>query len=219
MLVAPIFPLPNVVLFPKTVIPLHIFEDRYRRMTREALAGDGRIVIALLQEGWEPDYVGSPPVHEVACLGRIGRHEELEDGKYNIELEGLQRVRLVREVQQKPYRRAELELLNQAELPTDAQEVIKRRTRLGGMFTRFTELSTGGKYRAVELVPQLDFEVLVNTVATVLNLPSATKQSLLELDDLTARCDALVPVLQGQLEVLLLIQGFEHLKPQDPNLN
>jgi uncharacterized protein len=219
MVVAPVFPLPNVVLFPRTVIPLHIFEERYRVMTREALEGDRKIVIALLREGWESDYEESPPVYDVACLGRIGQCEELEDGKYNVVLEGLQRVRLLREVQQKPYRRAEIEFLHESELQHDDDEVVRRRNRLGGLFSRYTELSTNGRYRAVELVPQFDFEVLVNTVATILNVAPEAKQTLLELDDLTARCDALIPVLQKHLEALVLIRGFEHLRPKDPSLN
>jgi Lon protease-like protein len=108
-MIVPVFPLPDVVLFPKTLLPLHIFEDRYRTMTREAIAGDGRIAIALLRDGWEKDYHDNPAIHKVACLGKIETYEELEGGRYNIVLVGIRRVRLVREVQQAPYRRAEIE--------------------------------------------------------------------------------------------------------------
>jgi Lon protease-like protein len=218
-MIVPVFPLPNVVLFPKTLLPLHIFEDRYRTMTREALAGDGRIVIALLREGWEKDYRDSPAVHKVACLGKIETYEELEGGRYNIVLIGIRRVRLVREVQQAPYRRAEVEPLVECCSDEGAAVVAARRNRLGALFTRFTELMTDGQYRAGDLVPQLDFEGLVNVVASTLNLPADDKQALLEIDDIVKRCDSLIPLLQRQLESLVIVRQFEHIKPEDPNRN
>ena len=218
-MIVPIFPLPNVVFFPKTLLPLHIFEERYRTMTREAIAGEGRIVMVLLREGWEAKYHKNPAVHEVACLGKIETYEELEGGKYNIILAGESRVRLVREVQHSPYRLAEVEELE--EHPCDEEElaIVRRRNHLGGLFSRFTELATVGKHRAQELVPQLNFEALVNMVASTLNLPAEEKQSLLEIDQITERCDSLIPVLQRQLEALILVRSFEHLKPADPSKN
>ncbi len=218
-MIVPIFPLPNVVLFPKTVLPLHIFEQRYRTMTREALAGDGAIVIVLLKEGWEADNLDRPAVHEIACLGRIETHEELDEGKYNIVLTGLRRVRIVREVEHSPYRLAEIELLDDPACDDHHDDVIKRRNHMAGLFARFTELATAGSHEAAELVPQLDFEALVNLVASTLNLPVEEKQSLLELDDPVHRCDTLIPVLQSQIEALVLIRAYQHLKPEEPRWN
>jgi len=218
-MIVPIFPLPNVVFFPKTLLPLHIFEERYRTMTREALSGEGRIVMVLLREGWEGSYYGNPAVHDVACLGQIETSEELEGGKYNIVLSGISRVRLVREIQTSPYRVAEVELLEDRPWDDDALEVIRRRNHLAGLFTRFTELVTDGKFRAPELVPQLNFEGLVHLVATTMNVPAEQKQKILELDDVRDRCDALIPVLRRQLEALILVRSFEHIKPEDPRRN
>ena len=218
-MIVPIFPLPNVVLFPKTLIPLHVFEERYRTMTREALEGDGRIAIALLRDGWERDYHSHPAVHDIACLGRIETYEELEGGKYNIVLVGVRRVRLLREVQRSPYRRAEVEAIVERTGDEKAAEIVDRRNRLAALFTRFTELMTGGRYHASELVPQLDFEALVNVVASTLNIPSDDKQALLEMNDIVERCDCLLPSLQRHLESLVLIRQFEHIKPEDPNRN
>lgn len=218
-MIVPVFPLPDLVFFPKTVIPLHIFEERYRLMTREALEGERRIALVLLRQGWESAYRGSPPVHEVACLGKIESHEELEEGKYNIVLSGVARVRLVREVRSIPYRLAEAELIRELVYDDEGVDVIRRQNQLGGLFTRYTELSTKGKYRAVELVPQLGFETLVNVVATIVNLPASEKQELLEMDDLFRRCDVLIPLFRRQLEALSLVRGYEHLKPADPNRN
>jgi Lon protease-like protein len=218
-MIVPIFPLPNVVLFPKTLMPLHIFEERYRTMTREVLDGDGQIAMVLLREGWETNYDESPAVHDVACLGKIETFDELEGGKYDIVLAGLHRVRLIREIRHSPYRLAEVEHLADLSYDDSSLNVIRRRNHIGGLFTRFTELATGGKYREVELVPQLNFEALVNMVASTLNLPVQEKQFLLEMDDITQRCDILIPVLQRQLETLILVRRFENIKPEDPSRN
>jgi len=218
-MIVPIFPLPNVVLFPKTLLPLHIFEERYRAMTREALAGDRQIAMVLLREGWETKYYENPAIHDVACLGKIETYEELEEGKYNIVLSGIHRVRLIREIQHSPYRLAEVEALLDEDCDDQSSDVIRRRNHIGGLFTRFTELATAGKYRAVELVPQLNFEALVNMVASTLNLPVEEKQLLLEMDEVVERCDALIPILQRQLEALILVRTFEHIKPEDPSKN
>jgi Lon protease-like protein len=219
MMIVPIFPLPNAVLFPKTLLPLHIFEERYRTMTREAVAGEGWIAIVLLREGWESDYEKNPAVHEIACLGKIENVEELDGGKYNIVIAGIHRVRLIREVQQSPYRLAEVEVLEDSSGDDEMTEIISRRNHLGGLFSRFTELATAGKYHSAELVPQLEFEALVNMVAATLNLPAEEKQLLLEIDDVSERCDILIPVLQRQLESLIVVRNYEHLKPEDPSRN
>src|SRR5262245_58032139 len=92
-----LFPLPNLVLFPNVVQPLHIFEPRYRQMTADALAGDRLIAMALLKPGWEKNYEGAPAVHPIACLGRILAEQPLEDGRYNLLVRGEMRVRLVEE--------------------------------------------------------------------------------------------------------------------------
>ncbi len=219
MITVPIFPLPNAVLFPKTLMPLHVFEERYRRMTREAIKGDGQIAIVLLREGWEADYDNAPAVHDVLCVGRIENYEELDGGKYNIVLAGVHRARLIREVQRFPYRLAEVEPLDDTAADELQGDIIGRRNHLGGLFTRFTELAMEGKHRVVELVPQLGFEALVNMVASTLNLPAEEKQMLLEMDDVVLRCDSLIPVLQQQLESLIVVRTYEHLKPEDPSRN
>jgi len=218
-MIVPIFPMPDVVLFPKTLLPLHIFEERYRTMTREALAGNGKIVMTLLQEGWETNYHGNPAVHDIACLGKIETCEELDEGKYNIVLEGVHRVRLIREIEHSPYRLAQVEHVSDMDYDDLSDEIIERRNHLAGLFTRFTELATSGKVPASDLVPQDRFEALVNMVATTLNLDPQEKQVLLEMDDIAERCDILIPVLQRQLEALILVRDFEHLKPEDPGNN
>src|SRR5437763_9199059 len=96
--VARLFPLPNVVLFPHVMLPLHIFEPRYRQMTADALAGDRLLALVLLRPGWEADYEGRPLLHAMACLGKIVADQRLPDGRYNLLLRGLCRGRLVNEM-------------------------------------------------------------------------------------------------------------------------
>src|SRR3954447_10843753 len=86
---ARLFPLPNLVLFPHVVQPMHIFEPRYRQMTAESLAGDRLIAVVLLQPGWEEHYDDRPALHAVGCLGRIVAEERQADGRYNLLLRGL----------------------------------------------------------------------------------------------------------------------------------
>jgi uncharacterized protein len=218
-MIVPLFPLPNVVLFPKTPMPLYIFEERYRTMVREALAGNGEMVIALVRTTSEFSYASGTEVHEIACLGKIESYEELEDGKYNIVVVGSYRVRIIREVQHSPYQLVEVEKIDdppEEELPNEA---VNRHNHLASLFAQFTELATGVKQHALELMPQLDFEALVNMVAMTLNLAIEQKQALLEINDPHQRCDVLIPILQQQLEALVLVRKYEHIKPEHPHLN
>src|SRR5262245_4682668 len=98
---ARLFPLPNLVFFPQVMQPLHVFEPRYRQMTADALEGDRLIALVLPKPGWEGDYMGKPLLHDVACIGRIMAEQLLEDGRYNMLLRGLARVRIVDEIASK----------------------------------------------------------------------------------------------------------------------
>src|SRR5947199_169057 len=113
----PLFPLPNVVLFPRAILPLHIFEERYKVMTADVLCGDRQIAMALLRPGWEKSYYSSPAVEPVVCVGRIVSHERLPDGKYNFLLQGVARARIVREISRDlPYRVAKLQALEETKV-------------------------------------------------------------------------------------------------------
>jgi Lon protease-like protein len=130
------FPLPNVFLLPGTIMPLHVFEPRYRQMVEECLDGPGRIVIASVLEGHHDELDGAPPVHHIAGLGEIWRHERLPQGRFLIWLAGLTRV-LIREVpSDKPYRRVEAQPLieippskcDDARLREDVKQAVLART-------------------------------------------------------------------------------------------
>jgi Lon protease-like protein len=97
-LVLPIFPLPEVTFFPHTMLPLHVFEGRYRAMVTDALARDRRLAVARLEPGYEAHYEGKPAVRPIAGAGEIVSWERLPTGRYNILLRGLWRVRIEDEV-------------------------------------------------------------------------------------------------------------------------
>lgn len=113
----PVFPLPRVVFFPRTILPLRIFEPRYRAMMAACLQTEERLlVVAQLQPGFESDYQGRPPIYDVAGLGRIDRYQEHADGTYSLTLEGLARVRLSElPAIDTPFRRAALLPLQERE--------------------------------------------------------------------------------------------------------
>ena len=128
----PVFPLPGAVLMPHAVLPLHIFEPRYRQMTVDALDSHGLIAMALFeQEPGEQDYLhGTPPLRPVVCAGYIERYEKLSDGRYLILLRGLCRAKIIEEVDNEPYRTAMLEPVDWPpaadELLTDEREAIEQ---------------------------------------------------------------------------------------------
>ena len=93
----PLFPLPNVVLFPAALLPLHIFEPRYRAMVEDALEGERLIGMVMLRPGWEHEYESAPAVYPVGCAGFITHAERLPDGRYNIILRGVEKFRLLDE--------------------------------------------------------------------------------------------------------------------------
>src|SRR6185369_16888416 len=122
----PLFPLPNVVLFPNVFLPLHIFEQRYREMVADAIAGDRMIGMVLLRPGWERDYEGRPPVYPLGSSGVITHFERLSDGRYNIILRGLERFRILEEDPSRIYRRAIVERVADGGLDADDRTVVRR---------------------------------------------------------------------------------------------
>src|SRR5262249_24986467 len=126
---ARLFPLPNLVLFPSVIQPLHIFEPRYRQMMDDALDDDRLLALVLLRPGWEEDYHLRPAIFALACLGTISNEELLADGRYNLLLHGLRRVRVVEELSApKLYRSARVELLD--DVPASAKAECQLRKEL-----------------------------------------------------------------------------------------
>lgn len=122
-----VFPLPSAVLFPNSLLPLHIFEPRYRDMVRDALAGDRILALGGLAPGWEADSGGRPPLAPLACAGVIAWHEELPDGRYNLLLQGLVRARVLGEhPPTHAYREVRSELLPDAAYSGPQEELLRQ---------------------------------------------------------------------------------------------
>jgi Lon protease-like protein len=188
----PIFPLPNVVLFPNVFLPLHIFEPRYREMVADALNGDRIIGMVLLRPGYEKNYEGRPPVYPVGCAGVITHSEPLSEGRYNIVLRGLEKFRITGEDRAKPYRLAQIDSLPEEIAAAEREAVRKHRTRLEALLAAAIERS-GADPKFPPAVPDED---LVNALAQYLQLEPLERQALLERDGILDRCRGLIELLE-----------------------
>lgn len=122
-----VFPLPNVVLFPHLVVPLHVFEPRYRELVRDALATDGVLAMAQLSPGWQGDYEGRPELEPMVCAGIIVWHEEHADGRYDLLLQGVVRAKVISELApEKRYREIEAELLPDPPYTGPEEEALRQ---------------------------------------------------------------------------------------------
>jgi len=196
---ARLFPLPNLVLFPSVIQPLHIFEPRYRQMTTDALAGDRLIAMVLLQPGWEANYDGQPPIHPVACLGKIVAEQRLDDGRYNLLLRGLGRVRLVQELpQEKLYRSAAAEVLTEQSLADQTLAKVLQQQVMDLVAPWFEAQAEAREQLQRLLDNQPELGVLCDVLAFALPLTPAQKQELLEEADVARRALRLVKQLQQQ---------------------
>jgi uncharacterized protein len=183
-----IFPLTGVILFPGMQLPLHIFEPRYRALVSDALARDRMIGMIQPSGGGQ-----QPALFEIGCLGRIDDVEALEDGRYNIVLEGLQRFTVMRELEvTTPFRQIEAELWEEDELGEALS--IAERAALEMESRRFAEAQ--GYAIDWNSVSQLDDFSLVNAIAQIAPFDSAAKQALLEARGLGARSELIIQLMQ-----------------------
>jgi len=188
----PLFPLPNVVLFPNVFLPLHIFEPRYREMIADALKGDRIIGMALLRPGYESNYEGRPPVYEIGCAGVITHSQRLADGRYDIVLRGLQKFRITSEDSTRSYRIGQVRALSEVIPPDEITPLRHQRQRLEAVLAAAVE-----RVRAEpKFPPSVPDEDLVNALAQYLDLEILEHQALLECDGVLARCRALIELLE-----------------------
>ncbi len=205
----PIFPLPGVVFFPETALPLHVFEPRYREMLADALAGDRILGVQLLDPAGRPDAAGRPAVHEIGCAGEIEEHEPLPDGGSNIVLMGVYRYRIEREVSgEKPYRIAEVTEHPIAPLRSGTPAPGERRERLLADVGRLADAV--GRSQAKEFPPGLSDEGVVNEILTRLGIDADDGYRLLTMDALGERYDwaaQLIESMQRRLDLLAPYRG------------
>jgi Lon protease-like protein len=188
----PLFPLPNVVLFPQVFLPLHIFEPRYREMVTDALAGDRIIGMVLLQPGWEDDYDGRPAIYPIGCAGLITNSERLTDGRFNIVLRGLAKFRVVSEDASRSYRVGSVDTIVEPPVEGDREALRDARRRLETLLVP----QPSGRGADTTMPSSMSDEDLVNALAQYLDLEPLEKQALLERDGLLARCRSLIELLE-----------------------
>jgi Lon protease-like protein len=190
---ARLFPLPNMVLFPSVIQPLHIFEPRYRALLSDALGDDRLMALALLKPGWEEDYDKQPPIFPVVCLGRIFKEERLTDGRFNLLLHGLSRARILEEMHtERPYRTARVELLPESNDPA-GKAGRDLRERLGEHMQRWLAPQQSALDQLNKLLRSgLSVGMLCDILAFALPFEVERKQGLLEEMDPGRRVDQLL---------------------------
>jgi hypothetical protein len=185
----PIFPLQNVVLFPGVFLPLHIFESRYRTMMLDVLAGNRMIGIVLQKAGWNPDGGGRAATYGVGCAGLVTHVEQLDDGRYNVILRGVEKFRIAGERDGKPYRIAQVAPLAEYMSDTDHETVRQQRQQL-------ERLLTSAQTPDLPFPVSLSDEEVVNALAQYLEFDAIERQALLEQPGVAERCRALIDLLE-----------------------
>jgi Lon protease-like protein len=189
----PVFPLPNTVFFPKTYLPLHIFEPRYRQMVTDAAMGGQCIGMVLLKEGWESDYYGNPPIFSMGCVGRIVSVQPLVDGRSNILLQGVERFEIQTEHFERPYREASIKLA-----PHGAGGELDPtvRSKLVRTLEEFLKSRDDGPTWQALFRDEVSDDILIHTLSTYLECTPLEKQFLLEADSLQQQARRLGDLLQ-----------------------
>lgn len=215
---APIFPLSNVVFFPHTLLPLHVFEPRYRALVSAALDADRLIAIVLAHR--DRPVGAQPDIHPVGCVGRVEVEQRLDDGRFVIVLSGLARVG-VQDLKLEPgqYFSAELEVLGECLPDLQDPRVANETARFLLVARRYCEIVLGGDIPVDFLAESLPYPVLVNRAASVVRVPLADRQELLTVDDVEARAELVRGWMEGQARSYGAIPDFSDRRPADPSVN
>jgi len=216
----PLFPLPNTVLFPCAILPLHIFERRYRMMTRDALAGPRLIAMALLKPGYEPRYhQNDPAIHDVVCVGRILRDEQLPDGRYNLLLQGLVPARVAEENHDLTYRRAYVAPTAVVPIELDSENRLRQELRAVLSQPPYTEIATKAHWLPLLDCPDLILSDVLDVLASVALPTVDEKQAFLEDRSIISRTGRLCAFFRS---VRLAFCDYEqhwlkHCRPWPPS--
>lgn len=176
-----LFPLPNLVMFPKVVQPLHIFEPRYCDMLEDAMASDQIIALGMLQEGWEKDYEGRPSVEPVICVGRVISHTRAPDNRHNLLLLGLRRARIIYELPvSHAFRKVRVEILQDEVDGNQGQERVRLHDQLADLFRRYLPKNEQVREQFEQLLAMpVELGMLADVVAFTVSLSPLIKQQLL----------------------------------------
>jgi len=194
-----LFPLPNLVLFPHVIQPLHVFEPRYRALVEDALWDDRLVAIATLASPWDAGQQGRPPLYPVACLAQITAHRLLEDGNHNMLVLGLKRVRLVRELAGgKGFREAKVECCDDLYPAGGAGLRRALHWRLRKTFSQMLTSDTEAQQQLEQILNgDVPLGVLTDVVAHTLQLCERRKRELLEERNVERRAQLLLEALAG----------------------
>jgi len=210
-IVIPLFPLPATVFYPNTSLPLHIFEPRYRDMVEDALNGKGEIGMILLKPGWENDYQGTPEIMTIGCVGKITRHSELPEGKYNILLSGLYRFRILNEIKGKTYRQAEVAILkeiNNKDLTSQASPIKERLIRIMQLYLK--NIPNGAKIEeTLHMENCQNLAEFVDKLTHHFDLPVNKMQEFLEQQDVQKRADSLYSLIEFKNQLIQISKSMK----------
>ena len=189
-----LFPLPNLVLFPHVMQPLHVFEPRYRALLEDALRSDRLIAMATLAPGWESDYEGRPPLYSTACLGRIATHHQLDDGTYNVLLLGLRRIRLLGELEPiRTFREARVEVFEDCCPPEQASGRTAIQRELHDALMKILPMLPDAQEQLDHLLgTDMSLGMLTDVIGYMLDLDICEKQVLLTEVDVVRRAELLL---------------------------
>jgi len=199
-----LFPLPNLVMFPHAIQPLHVFEPRYVAMLEDAMQKDQLLAMALLKPGWEPHYDARPAVFPTTCIGRIVAQTRLPDGTHNLVLRGLCRAAIEHELPpEHAYRMADVTVMNEQsptslELQTELRETLTRRFE-----KQLSDMASGQKQLAQLLDVRLPVGILTDVIAFSLDLATHLKQEFLSEPDAGVRAQRLIEILDQVAELRL----------------
>jgi uncharacterized protein len=218
---ARLFPLPNLVMFPHVIQPLHIFEPRYRDMLEEALETDRLIAMSVLRAGWESDYDGRPPIHSTACLCRVATHQRTDQGTYNVLLLGLRRIKIVRELPAlKRFREVQATIVED-EYPSE--NVARRRQlqrRLVGTFRKvLPQLPPDQESIEHLLSTEVPLGMLTDVISYMLDLDQKIKEDLLRQPLPDLRALLLLECLRAAARKRSLQGVGRHVFPPEFSLN
>lgn len=178
----PIFPLPGLVFFPGTLLPLHLFEPRYRRMIAWCIEHDSPVAVVRIREGFESLQPGDPPVESICGVGRLVRHKMTDDGRYNVVLEGCARLRIVEELEtEEPFRLARAEVLEDR-WPDDGAALALRVVTLRGLAASLAQIFPAAASALGALVSEPPARLIDGLAALVLTEPDLRQEALDTLD-------------------------------------
>jgi Lon protease-like protein len=212
----PLFPLATVVFFPNTLLPLHVFEARYKQMVNDVIDSERIIGMVLLKPGWEKNYMENPEIYGVAGMGRIVNSEQLEDGRFNIVLYGLKRVKILKIIKEHPYRLARVEILEDTH---GANEDVYRE-RLAELILKWNGIiGKENESHLINIDTKLPLENLIDSIASSSVSNVFEKQGLLEETNVRKRAESIINHLETKIEVVSIVSKKRDQIVKKRNLN